>query len=137
MERDIWGVFHDGVVSRVTGTVPGSVRLEIEIEYLRNMFEEPGNRFVVQLSDCSRLAFTEYGKAPTEDLDEIQNSEPEILYVLSETPLTLDCATGALEVEYSEMTISLESGRLVSYDSLASASEKYWNDWSSRDKSDA
>jgi hypothetical protein len=137
MKRDIWGVFHDGVIKLIDGSVPGTLRLEVEIPYLRGMFPEPGHRFIVSLSRCSKLRFTEYDELPTENPHEIQQREPEILYVLSEQPLVLDCAAGKLEVEYDEMTVRLESGQSVSYESLASASAKYWNDWSSRAKSDA
>jgi len=110
MTRDIWGVFHDGVLKLVDGTVPGTIRLEIEIAYLRNMFPEPGNSFFVTLLDCSKLVYAEYGKQSTESLSHIQGREPEVLYVKSEEPLVLNCAMGSLQLDYAEMIVTLESG---------------------------
>ena len=132
MNRDIWGVFHDGVLKLIDGTVPGTLRLEIEIGYLRGMFSEPGNRFFVNLFGCSKFIYTRFDERPTENTSYIQDREPEILYVTSEKPLVLDCAIGTLELEYDEMTVTLESGQAVSYASLASASKEYWNDRKSR-----
>jgi hypothetical protein len=136
MNRDIWGVFHDGVVKLIEGTVPGTLKLEIEIDYLRRMFPEPGDRFVVMLFGCSKFTYADYDEPPTEDIAHIQCREPEILYITSEQPVVLDCAKGTLEFEYDEMTVSLESGRAVGYESLASACRKYWTDWKSRTKTE-
>jgi hypothetical protein len=127
MNRDIWGVFHDGVVKLIEGTVPGTLRLEIEIGYLRGMFPEPGDRFFVNLLGCSKFIYTGFDERPTENTSYIQDKEPEILYVTSEEPLVLDCAMGTLEIEYDEMTVTLESGQAITYEALASASHEYWN----------
>jgi len=132
MNRDIWGVFHDGVVKLIEGTVPGTLKLEIEIDYLRRMFPEPGDRFVVMLIGCSKFVYAGYDEPPTEDLSHIQSREPEILYITSEQPVVLDCNEGTLEIEYDEMTVGLESGQAVDYETLASACRKYWTDWKSR-----
>jgi hypothetical protein len=129
MKRDIWGVFHDGVIAEIAGTVPGTLRLRLRIRYLRRMFEEPGTNFLIELQGCSRLRFTPYGEAPTENLKEIEAHTPEVLYVQSEDPLTLECAEGVLEVEYNEMHIALPSGSKVTYEALVAASEKYWTEW--------
>lgn len=132
MQRDIWGVFHDGFVTRIDGAIPGTLRLEIEIGYLRKQFPEPGSRFVIILSNCTRLIFTEYDGPPIADLGRIQALEPEIMYVSQLQPLMLDCNGGTLELDYQEMSVSLESGQPVSYDDLVSAAEKYWAAFAAR-----
>jgi hypothetical protein len=98
MNRDIWGVFHDGSIVAIAGAVPGT--LGIEISYLRGMFAEPGARFVVTLSGCSKFVFGKYDEVPTAVLADIVSEEPEILCVNSTEPLVLDCDGGTLKLEY-------------------------------------
>ena len=117
--------------------MPGTLRLQIEIEYLREMFDEPGISFAVELNNCTKFKYSEYEEQPTENIAKVQEREPEILYVISEHPLVLDCVMGTLELEYDAMRVRLPSGSEVSYGSLESTSEKYWSEWNARAKSDA
>ena len=55
MTPGAWGVFHDGVIVAIDGTVPGSLVLTIEIGYLRAMFEGEGSSFRVPLTGCTRM----------------------------------------------------------------------------------
>jgi len=137
MKRDIWGVFHDGVLKHIHGGVPGILVLDVEIEYLRNMFDEPGNSFRIELTGCTKMVYSEYDQEPTHDIAQILGREPEILYVTSEQPLLLDCVMGTLEFEYEVMHVWLPSGVEVSYESLASASERYWSEWRARSEAGA
>jgi hypothetical protein len=133
MKRDFWGFFHDGSIVRISGSVPGNVVVEIEIEYLRQMFEGSGDGFNVNLTACTKIEFSAYGEAPTSDMQEIANSEPEILYVNETEPeVILDCAIGLLVLNYADARVSLDSGRPVTYEELEHATKKYWNDWSER-----
>lgn len=137
MTPSIWGVFHDGVIKRIDGTVPGNLVLAMEIEYLRAMFEGEGTGFNIHLQSCTKLRYGEYDEEPTDDLERIQEREPEVLYVTSEHPLVLDCVMGALELEYGAMLVTLDSGVRVTEEELAKASEQYWQRWSESTKSDA
>ena len=137
MKRDIWRVFHDGVLKHIDGGVSGILMLDVEIEYLRNMFEEPGNSFRIELTGCTKMVYSEYDQEPTHDVAQIQDRELEILYVTSEQPLLLDCVMGTLEFEYESMHVRLPSGVEVSYESLASASERYWSEWRASPKGEA
>ena len=132
MKRDIWGIFHDGVLRDFQGSIPGTLNLHVEIEYLRQLFNEPGSWFAVELQGCSKFRYTKFEEQPTEDIGKLNLLEPEVLYVVSEHPLVLDCVEGTLELEYDAMRVTLPSGCEVSYESLASACEKYWNEWSAR-----
>jgi hypothetical protein len=137
MEPSIWGVFHDGVIKRIDGTVPGQLVLGIEIPYLRAMFEGNGTGFNVRLQSCTKVKYSEYDEQPIEDLARIQEREPEVLYLASEHPLVLDCAMGTLELTYEEMLVTLDSGGHVSEEELAEASELYWQRWGENTKRDA
>ena len=65
MNRDIWGVFHDGVLKHIDGGVPGTLTLDVEIEYLRAMFDEPGISFRIELTGCTKVIYNEYEQVPT------------------------------------------------------------------------
>jgi hypothetical protein len=129
MDRAIWGVFHDGTIETIEGSVPGDVSLTVEIAYLRSMFEGDGTTFIIQLQGCTQLRWTEFNEEPTADILMIQEQEPEILYIISEHPLVLDCTMGTLELEYEAMSVALDSERRVNYDELISACELYWKRW--------
>jgi hypothetical protein len=134
MPRDTWAAFHDGSVTRIEGTLPGTLRLRIEIQYLREMFPTPGDAFAVTLTGCTRFSFAEYDQPPIEDLARIAALEPEILYVGGLDPLTLDCNDGTLALEYATMRVSLEDGQPVAYQELKVAWDKYWDAFEARAK---
>ena len=121
MNRDVWGVFHDGYISAIDGTVPGTLKLEITISYLRGMFPEPGNRFLVTLSGCTKFTYCEYDQQPIATLAAIVSQEPAIVYVNTTEPLVLDCTAGTLALEYDRMAVTLESGTAVDEQSLIAA----------------
>lgn len=127
MNRDIWGVFHDGVIEHVEGSFPGSVNLDLSINYLRDMFDGDGTGFKVQLGGCTQFEYCEFDELPTTNFEEIGKRQVEILYVISANPLVLDCAMGTLKLEYDSMRVTLDTGEPVSYEALVKASEKYWD----------
>ena len=137
MTPSTWGVFHDGVIKAIDGTVPGTLVLTIEIGYLRAMFDGEGSSFKVHLTGCTKMRYSDYDEEPTIDLEIIREREPEILYVTSEQPLVLDCVMGPLELEYEQVSVELENGVQVGEQELISASELYWNRWRESSRSDA
>lgn len=133
MQQDFWGIFHDGVITRIHGMVPGAVVLHVEIAYLRKMFNEEGVGFDVHLTGCSKLEYAAYDEEPMSDAQAIAAKEPEILYVNQTEPeVVLDCAMGLLTLNYLDAQVFLDSGRLVTYAELERAADKYWDDWSKK-----
>jgi hypothetical protein len=53
----VWNVLHDAIVVGLTGAVPGTIRLELDCDYLRDRFDQPGHRFYLSLHDCTRFAY--------------------------------------------------------------------------------
>jgi hypothetical protein len=136
MQRDFWGIFHDGTITRIRGSVPGDVILHIEIEYLRKMFNGEGAGFDVHLSGCTKLEYAAYDEEPTSDIRAIEEREPEILYVNETEPDTvLDCAIGLFTISYVDAQVFLCSGEPVTYEELGRAAKKYWDDWGKRNGS--
>lgn len=132
MQPDVWGVFHDGTLAKIEGTVPGDLSIHLQIEYLRREFDEDGDFFIVELGSCTRFRYSEYDAAPTEDRQDIQNREIEILSVSSEDPLVLNSSLGILELAYETMRVRLPSGRALASEDLLAASQRYWKAWAAR-----
>jgi hypothetical protein len=59
----IWNILHDGVIVAVEGTVPGDLRIDIEIAYLRKRIRDAGTLIQVLLIGCTRLAYRQYEKS--------------------------------------------------------------------------
>lgn len=130
MNPDIWGVFHDGVVTNITNDGFGTIGLTLDIAYLRGMFSGDGTTFQISLRGCSSFTYSEYESTPSSDLARIQELQPEILYVQSTSPIVIDCAGGVLEMSYDEMSVHLPDGRQLTYEQLVAASRDYWQRWS-------
>jgi len=127
-----WGFFHDGVIEQAEGALPGELILTVDIGYLRAMFAGEGSGFRIHLSGCTRVRYCEYDEEPTDQLEIILEREPEILSVITEQPLVLQCVMGELEIDYESMFVKLESGIQLSEREIADASELYWSRWRER-----
>jgi hypothetical protein len=134
MRPSAWELLHDGSIAEVTGSVPGEVRLALEILYLRELFPEQGTHFEVCLNGCTALRFTPWDEEPTEDFQDIVSRCIQVVEVRNEEPLIIGCAEGVLELAYEEIQVFLPSGLEVLYDDLAKASEKYWKAFAARSK---
>jgi len=133
---DILGVFHDGSIVEILGTPP-RISFRIEIEYLRNMFPSKGNSFIAHLSECESIEFYNWeDETRTSELSEIQKAAPEILSIEQLGEIThIKCSTGELDVLYKSIEFQLDSGEPVTFQELADACSKYWDDRESRNNS--
>ncbi len=126
----IWDVLHDGSIVGTSGTVPGTVRLDVSIEYLRERIVEPGETIQVTLISCTRFAYREYGAQDfTTDLSTIADLEPEFLSAeLVDGLCTVHCADGILEVAAADGALKLDTGRGVALSELIEVANAYWNE---------
>ena len=132
----VWDVLHDGSITAVCGAIPGTVRVEVSIDYLRERFPEPGKAILVLLSGCTRFAYREFEDSMfTTDLPAIARLKPEILSAKTSGTLSeIDCVKGVLEVAASDCTLALDGGRAITLDELLSVAEAYWTEWDKRAK---
>src|SRR5471030_677788 len=79
MNPDIWNLLHDGSIEGASGCVPGTVRLEIDIQYLREKFPDNGRLMILTLHDCSKFEFSDNKDNLPSGISEIENFCPEIL----------------------------------------------------------
>ena len=134
---DVWKYLHDGRIANVTGSVPGDVRVEVSIRYLRQRFPGSGTGFVLGLSNCTLLRYEPYEGAPVRSLGEIARREIEILSLESSEPIVVNCVMGTLHLAYTSSTLALDSGEPVSVKELSDASAGYWDEWSKRTRGSA
>ena len=135
MHADFWRYLHDGGIDTISGTIPGTITLDISIQYLRNQFPGQGEGFHVSLFNCWRVEYQEYDQEPTTDFDAIVAAEPEILGLQEGSgPVVVNCVMGVLKLSYESASISLDSGEAISFEELATASAEYWDAWSRRNK---
>jgi hypothetical protein len=132
----IWNVIHDGSIIAVRGTVPGTVQLDISIDYLRERFPDAGKTIQITLTGCTRFAYRDFEESEfTTDFPAIAAFEPEVLSgELRDGLCVLDCAGGVLEVRATDGSLALDSGRAITLQELIDVADAYWTEWSERAK---
>ncbi|WP_157499812.1 hypothetical protein [Lysobacter sp. Root983] len=128
MDPMLWNLFHDGVLTRAEGAVPGEVRLFIDIPYLRAKFPGKGAGFDVVLSECSKLSLVMRGGSVIA-LADIRYIKPEILSAEPGPPLKIFCEGGTLTLQYRSVELFVDSGAPITLQELDAASEAYWTEW--------
>jgi hypothetical protein len=140
----VWNLFHDATVVGITGEVPGSLRLEIECEYLRDRIDDPGRTFFLTLDDCTRFVYRTIGDdgAVMDDLAAIaarrlwisgadQHEGFCIVHCSEHRP---NGSTGHLEVAAGSAMVTVENGRVISAAELEAVAEEYWSGFSTGPK---
>jgi hypothetical protein len=132
----IWNVLHDGVIVAVDGTVPGTIRLQVSIDYLRKRFSQSGKFIQVVLVDCTRFTYrASDASGPTTELPLIADMAPEILSAtFTNGVCEIECAGGILEVIATDGSVRLDSGLAVTLQELIGVADAYWHEWSKRAK---
>jgi hypothetical protein len=137
VDPSLWGNFHDATLLSAQGSVPGTIVLTLECQYLRQMFGDTGDSFLLHLNDCSLFEFEPFDKPAIADLSEISQLELEILSSEVGDPLEVCCVSGILRVRYGSAQAALDSGQSVSLPELDAASENYWTQWEQRHRADS
>jgi hypothetical protein len=132
----IWNVLHDGIIIAVTGAVPGTVRLNVSIDYLCKRFPEGGENIQVTLTSCTRFAYRDENESEfTTDFSTIAAFEPWIVNAkLVEGLCVIDCNCGVFAVRADDGSLALESGRVITLQELIDVAEAYWKELSDRAK---
>ena len=138
MKPDIWNLLHDGSIEGASGSVPGTVRLEIDIQYLREKFSDDGRLIILTLHGCSKFEFSDNKDNLPRGINEIANFCPEIL---SARDVGIYCEVtcfisnghyGVIRVAADDFTLALDSGRISTLEELDSIAKAYWKDFGKR-----
>lgn len=136
---------HDGSIVKANGSVPGTVKLDVDIQYLRERFKDPGGMIHLTLVGCTRFAYRDYedkelNKDFITDLSAIAAIELQILSAEMLGGLAnITCHRahgqgGELEVEAADVTLALDGGRIITLEELIQVANGYWEDFRARCK---
>ena len=131
---DVWNVLHDGSIDALSGTVPGTLQIDVSIEYLRERFADPGTIIRLTLKECSHFAFIGFDTTVAITcLSTLAALEPEILSATMNGDICeIICVEGILRIAANSGSIELDNGRPITLDELVSEAEKYWREWKER-----
>ena len=138
MTSDEWGALEGGIIFEIDGTVPGNIRLFIELESLRGMFPNKGHGFVVHLEKCSSVVYTAHNGSPVTHLRSLESKELEISCLSLVNPVELSCqeasgAQGDLILDYESAYAFLDTGASLLENDLHIAYKKCWDAEASRE----
>jgi hypothetical protein len=140
MDVATWNVLHDGRLIAVEGTVPGELRLLVEIEYLCRHLPTQSQQLIVTLASCEQFVFHPYEQSPVTEPNGIAALGLELLSAQHEGGfLTIECADGGyggqLVLRYASALLSTKEGRPLSQSEVESAAEQYWTQWKQKNVS--
>ena len=138
--RKVWNLLHDAVIVGIAGTLPGTLELDLQVDYLRTRFADPGNRPRLSLEGCREFVFRDWNadNGIATDLTVIADKHLWILRDRTGERCTVHCSEymvgrgGTLEVSADQTLLALDSGRITSLDELSAVADAYWTEWESR-----
>jgi len=109
----------------------------VSIPYLREMFSADGEDIVVELANCTRLSMKIWEEdVTTDDLKRIVDTNASILSTESDdVPVHVFTSLGELDIDFDELSLSLDNGRRITFEELCEACESYWDRWEKEAKS--
>ena len=105
---------------------------DVEIDYLRSRFAEPGNRISVTVRNCTQIMFLPWdsGADPLTGFEAVRDLNLDILSAeQSDSICRVHCDGGHLDLAADDARLALDSGRELPLEELLSVAEGYWDDW--------
>jgi hypothetical protein len=126
IDSKLWGVFHDGEIVSVSGSVPGDLDVYIKLEYIREQFLEAGNAFRIHITACDMLCFKSFSTnevlhgvvaVAAQDLEILRSKlDADVLEVVT--------TSGLLRIRYGSEALFLDSGRALPFSDVAAAANR-------------
>lgn len=130
MKEAPFAILHDGVVQKISGTIPGQVNVEVRCDYLRKRYSVRGETFILQLVDCTQMRFTNEQGVVTENFEAIMKAKPEMLSADTiQQIVVVYCSNGTLEMRFRDSKIFLNETESTSVDGLEDSARAYWDEW--------
>lgn len=115
-QTEIWNLFHDGTLVNAQENISGELVLTIELEYVREMFDEDFKYFLLELHECSLFEYC----PSIGDIKTIKDIKSILKYDLWMTDvekkndqILVYCADGILKIKYKDYSIFLDTGTKV------------------------
>jgi hypothetical protein len=133
-DPSIWNVLHDGTITAIDGVVPGTLKVSVDIWYLRPFFAPAGTAFVVELTECDLFEVLRWDDAtPPADPVSFAALQPSILEASVEhDEVKMIWIGGELRLRYASVRISLDTGSAIPMEALLAAAERYWDSFGRR-----
>lgn len=127
----IWNLFHDGTITAIRGHVPGDLELLVQIAYLRNMVQPPGDAFRIKLTRCDLIELQSWADDSVVcDLRTIAEVEPQILSGSEQGDrIVVVCNGYELRLRYQDVEVELDNGLPVTIEAIDALAERYWDEW--------
>jgi hypothetical protein len=132
----IWNTLHDGQITAISKEAEQTLRMFVNIPYLRRRLKPIGDSFVLILSGLAILEFENFDGTNTSLEEELKLATPEILSTESESmPITIATTTGYLKLDFQNIGFELDTGEKIEFESIEKACEEYWDEWEKRNPS--
>jgi len=128
---DIWNILHDGEIAEINRKSTHHIQLRIYIPYLGNMFPEVGENIWVDLHNTKKFEMKIWDEdITTSDFDKIVSTGTEILSTEStDVPVHVVSTLGDLFIDFESYSLSLDSGKQITFDELVDGCSRYWKNW--------
>lgn len=132
----LFTALHDGTITAVSGQVPGTIILIVDIEYLRERFTDHGEEIRIILEECTLFEFLLYeSDIRIRDLAEVARREYSIINANNNDGVChVHCDDGTLLLASRDYSIELDSGRILSLDELLGEANAYWDAFGNRSR---
>lgn len=130
----VWNTLHDGVIIAADGSVPGDVRLSIEIGYLCKMLPTASDRLTVRLLGCSSIHVKPFEDQPSTDIASLVGQEVLSVNEAADGMVVVNCVEGLIELGYAGVSLQLAEGTSITQAELEAAANRYWTEWEARHK---
>jgi hypothetical protein len=118
---EIWDLFHDGVLINAQENTPRNLLLTIELEYVREEFDQDFKYFLLELHECSLFEYY----PSVGDIKSIKDIESILKHDLwmkdvekKNDQILVYCADGILKIKYKDYSIFLDTGTKVATQDL-------------------
>jgi len=130
----IWNTLHDGEIT-VVAKEDADLVMFVSIPYLRERLKPLGDSFALRLRRFRgfELLDSEGRKKSSELQEDLARSGIEILSTESGAmPVKIATTMGYLVLDFDDIEIALDTGRVVPYEEVLQACTEYWDEWSAR-----
>lgn len=131
-----WNMLHDGEITAISKEDEQTLRIFVNIPYLRRRLKPIGDSFILTLSGLTCVQFENLDGTTAPFEEEIELATPEILSTESESmPITIATTTGYLKLDFQNIGFELDTGEKIEFESIEKACEEYWDEWEKRNPS--
>ena len=124
---------------KLSGSVPGDIRVQVEIEYLANKLNGNLNSIFVTLKNCTLFEFEQHWSKDDiryySSIQELEGITPGLMALSCDEKnghLEIDNISGVIRTKYDSAELTLENGDPLTFEELDAVSKEYWDDFRKR-----